>query len=130
MSKHNIELSDFEKEIASIMEEEKERARKALIDTLPLVGSETVKELKTTSPKRTGRYAKGWTYQTDLRAGKDGAKLTVHNKKYYRLTHLLENGHAKVNGGRVEGKRHIAPARDKAEETVMKRLKEKLEGKA
>ena len=62
-----------------------------------------VDKLKQTSPKKTGAYAKSWTKT------KKGKKQVVHNKKHYRLTHLLEKGHSKVNGGRVKAKVHIAP---------------------
>ena len=64
-----------------------------------------VKRLKATSPKREvngGTYAKGW------RAKKVGNTWITHNK-HYQLTHLLEKGHAKVNGGRVDAIVHIEP---------------------
>ena len=51
----------------------------------------TVKELKTSSPKLTGRYAKGWKQKVEA-DGVNGTKLTVYNADAYQLTHLLENG--------------------------------------
>lgn len=40
------------------------------------------------SPRRSGAYAKSWT-STPTKRG----TVYIHNKKHYRLTHLLEKGH-------------------------------------
>ena len=83
--------------------------RKDWEDIKEEVAEDTVSNLKQTSPKKTGKYAKSW------KVTKKGTKYIVHAKPpYHRLTHLLERGHAKVNGGRVPGKVHIAPAEEKA----------------
>ena len=65
------------------------------------------KELKQNSPRDTGDFAKGWTKKKT----KDG--FIVHNRTNYQLTHLLEKGHAKREGGRVPPKVHIAPVEEK-----------------
>jgi hypothetical protein len=97
----------------------------ALQETLPKVGKETVKQLKQTSPKLTGEYSKGWKQKVE-KNGINGNKLTVYNQKY-QLTHLLENGHAKVGGGFVSGIPHIKPAADKAEKTVIEEITKAIE---
>ena len=81
------------------------------------VAEKAVQTLKTTSPKKTGKYAKGWASK------KDGTTYVVFNKTVPQLTHLLEYGHAKANGGRVAGKPHIRPV----EEEVIKDFTEGVE---
>jgi len=85
------------------------------------IGKEAVKMLKKTSPKDSGEYAKGWK-MTTFKAKAQPDKRIIHNKNG-QLTHLLENGHAKVNGGRVEGIPHIRPA----EEMVIKQFVAEIE---
>lgn len=81
------------------------------------VASSVVRRLKQTSPKERGDYAKSWT-KTESKYPKAPVAI-VYNKDFGWLTHLLENGHAKADGGRVEGKPHIAPAAEEAEQTLV-----------
>ena len=95
----------------------------ALDKTKTDLGKQAVSELKATSPRsktsRSGTYAKGWTRR------KRGKVVIVHNKEY-RLTHLLEHGHAKVNGGRVEGKEHIKPVEKHLQDDAIGTFKKNL----
>lgn len=66
-----------------------------------------VKLLKSSSPQLTGSYTTGWR----IKKLKNGQWI-IHNATDYQLTHLLEKGHAKVGGGRVAPKVHIAPVEE------------------
>lgn len=72
-----------------------------------------------------GEYAGNWRVKIKNSSGK--AEATVYNNKTYRLTHLLEFGHAKVNGGRVDGREHIAPAEQWAIREFEKAIKEAIQ---
>ena len=91
------------------------------------VGKKAVKQLKRTSPRRPppigGKYAKSWTMSTEKEIGQPHKRIIHAKAPHYRLTHLLEHGHAKVGGGRVEGKPHIRPA----EEMVIKEFVAEVE---
>lgn len=56
---------------------------------------------------------------------REGHSITgiVQNDKF-GLTHLLEFGHAYVNGGRYQGVEHIAPAQETANEAIERGIKE------
>lgn len=69
------------------------------------------REIKQDSPRDSGEYADGWSRKTSRKGG--NTTVTIYNKEKPSLTHLLEFGHAKVNGGRVAGMPHIQPAYDK-----------------
>ena len=128
MSNQNIQISQMESVIMDALDKYKEEAEQVISDTLPLVGKETADELKRTSPRLSGEYANSWTYtMQQSRGSKNKNKLVVHNKKHYRIVHLLEKGHAKRNGGRVEAIVHVAPAQEHAEEKAIQRISDKLE---
>ena len=89
------------------------------------VGKAAVKQLKQTSPKRpgSGKYAKSWAMKTEPEVGQPHNRIVHVKAPHYRLTHLLEHGHAKVGGGRVEGIPHVRPA----EEMVIKEFMAEVE---
>ena len=94
-------LADYSQDVAEKVNLSSER-----------VGKEAVKRLKQTSPKRYGKYAKSWTMTTEKAIGQPDLRIIHAKAPHYRLTHLLEHGHAKRGGGRVEGKPHIRPAEE------------------
>ena len=72
--------------------------------------AKTVKdEINSSAPVRTGKYAKSWSTKTTAESS-HSLEVTVYSPSRYRLSHLLENGHAKRGGGRVRAIPHIAPA--------------------
>lgn len=111
--------------VQAALEEYGDLAKEVTRDTVRMVAKTCRQEIRAASPRRAGRYAKGWRISETVSPNGDVAE-TVYNSAAPNLTHLLENGHAKVNGGRVEGKAHIAPAERQAEANLMEGLEKEL----
>lgn len=122
-----IKPSQFEKTLMAILEEYKGVTQEVVDEAVAEASEELVKELKATAPKESGDYAKEFTQSATPSLNKDKSEHIVYNKKHYRLTHLLEYGHAKLNGGRTEAQPHFGPAEEKAIKSYEKKLKEGLE---
>lgn len=123
---NTVKVDQFAAKIAEIMAEYQGVAMDVLQASVDAVSKETVRELKASSPKLTGDYAKSWTQTKTAGNGSTYGKI-VHNKQNYRLTHLLEYGHAKRGGGRTKAQPHIAPAEEHAVEEFEKKLTEGIE---
>lgn len=83
-------------------------------------------ELRANSPKRTGKYAKGWQYKKIKSGGTVG--YVVHNGTHPGLTHLLEEGHVTRNGtSRVPGRPHIAPIGQQVTEKIPDEVKREIQ---
>lgn len=98
-------------QLKNLLDEYSEELGDALEVCIDRIAKETVQKLKSSSPrgKSAKHYADGWTSKKER--GRIRTTI-VYNKTKPGLTHLLENGHAKVNGGRVDGITHIKPVEE------------------
>ncbi|HHT47544.1 MAG TPA: HK97 gp10 family phage protein [Firmicutes bacterium] len=119
----NINIDQLAAEIARGLAEYSQDVVEKVNVSSEKVGKAAVKRLKQTSPKRTGAYAKAWAMKTEKAIGQPHTRIIHAKAPHYRLTHLLEYGHAKVGGGRVEGRPHIRPA----EEEVIREFTREVE---
>ena len=83
-------------------------------------GKTAKEEINMTAPKRTGAYAKSWAVKTLNETG-SRLVLVVHSRNKYQLTHLLEYGHAKRGGGRVEARAPLLRLKVKQYEVLKKK---------
>ncbi len=83
------------------------------------------KEISENAPKRTGDYAKSWATKK-VTENSHKLEITAHSKNRYQIAHLLEHGHAKRGGGRVNGKLHIAPAEENGADLLESLIRKEL----
>jgi len=116
-------LENLESDIAKLVREYAEDVTKDVKKLATQAAESAVDELHVTSPHDSGDYAKAWTKVSSVDTS-DRVSILVFNKGHGQITHLLEKGHAKVNGGTVRAKPHIAKAATKAAEAFENSIKE------
>jgi hypothetical protein len=106
---------------------------KAMTEETKKSMKDLVQKTKATAPvgKRTKHYrdsiASKVLHKSDLGYGVRYRELWYVKGSDYRLSHLLNNGHAKRNGGRVEGTKFITKATDEIETAYLENLKKAIE---
>lgn len=129
-----VEIKDFAVAVADILDGYTEDVREAVADAVEQAGKKALKTVKAKSPKSKGRgggrYKKGWRMKKERRLGvyHDVARMTIYNATDGPLVHLLENGHQKANGERVEGIPHVQPAYEEAERVLPQLTAKAIEG--
>lgn len=124
-----IKIDALAGEVMKLMEEYAADVSADMKTETKTVAKEAVKELKQTSPEgegsKKGHYKEGWASKVESE-NSVSIGIRIYNRKKPGLTHLLEKGHAKRGGGRVEGKPHISTAEENVVNDYEKRLKERL----
>lgn len=72
-----------------------------------------------------GSYAKSWVLKNGKKSKEIYSRI-VHNKEHYRLTHLLEFGHANRDGTRTQAIPHIRKTEDKYREKFIGELEQRI----
>lgn len=117
-----VQIGELADAVMETLEEYADLAAEDVKQAVRNAGETVRKEIRANAPKDTGDYAKSWAVKKTKETS-SSLTLTVHSKNRYQLAHLLEYGHAKRGGGRVEGKAHIAPAEEKG----IRQLEEEIE---
>ena len=120
-------IDDLADEIMAGLQEYATLADTAMKKAVRKTATTVKKEIAANAPKDTGAYDKSWATKK-VKENSHTLQMTVHSKNRYQLAHLLEKGHAKRGGGRVQGKPHIAPAEEHGAELLESLITEELSG--
>lgn len=133
MSAHGIgkshlkcDAGKFELAVTTILDDFETDCYQAVYLAIKETAEEVVQMLKNAGDFRGNKYRKSWKAEVTQRRLYTSA--VVHNVKHYRLTHLLEFGHAKQNGGRVRAFPHIEPINAKTGEMFEDKLTQMIGG--
>lgn len=98
-------------DIKDILNEYSEDIQESITEKAKEVADKGAAKLKHISPKKSGKYAKGW--KVKLKKGNGYVNATIYNSTNWQLTHLLEKPHVIRNGkgtwGISKPQVHIAP---------------------
>ena len=125
MAKH-IKPEDLGKELKDILETYQFKSKQHINAVTDETSTELLADVRARAPERTGKYKKSLrrTKKTSM-FGTDG--YVIHARSpHYRRAHLLEKGHAKVGGGRVQAYPHFEPATKAISPIYINRLKKAL----
>ncbi len=124
-----ISVDDLTKTITETVKEYMDVTEDAADKGVEETAKEALTQLHSAHPAGSEKYGswddynRGWT----VKKTKRDKTATIHNKNHYQLTHLLEKGHAKVNGGRTRAFPHIAPVAEKCETELLNNIKKQIE---
>ena len=127
MSSRKVSVDQLASAVNDVLSEYTDELAIVVKETAKEVADKTATQLKGSSPKRIGGYAKSWRAKV-MSESTDNLEITVYNARWYMLTHLLEHGHAKRGGGRVAARPHIAAAEQAGIQMYEDELKRKIEG--
>ena len=127
MAANSVDISQMADVIMKGLNEYAELATEDMKKAVKRAGTTVRKEISANAPVDTGEYAKSWTAKK-VRETSNALTVVVHSKNRYQLAHLLEYGHALRNGGRYEGKVHIASAEELGKKQLQKEIEKALKG--
>lgn len=109
------QLETYEEKVTEVMKKSVDRASNDCMQTI---------KSHISFNQITGKYVKSFKLKTSYEDDYAKRKTWYVAGKEYSLTHLLEYGHAKVNGGRTRAFPHIRYGEEVAQTNLVNYLKE------
>ncbi|URZ15800.1 HK97 gp10 family phage protein [Clostridium felsineum] len=121
----NVSINDLASTITSELQKYSREVTEGIKKSVDTVANETNKEIKRhiDFKQRTGKYVKAFRIKNAYENGYKKVNVWYVAGDQYRLTHLLEKGHALRTGGRTKAFPHIKYG----EELAIKRMAELAE---
>ena len=120
-----IQIDQLAEAVNEQLEEYNKLSMEVVKAAVTKAGNAVKKDIGANAPSKTGRYAKSWRTKK-TKESSTALEVTVYSPSRYMLAHLLEHGHAKRNGGRVEGTPHISKAEEYAVREIESEIRRKL----
>lgn len=127
MSNRRVSIDQLSSAITECLDEYASLSADGVKKAVKKAGNTVRKDINTSAPVLSGRYAKSWQVKTTKETSQS-LEVTVYSPSRYMLAHLLEHGHAKRGGGRVRAIPHIAPAESHGEEELIRDIENALKG--
>lgn len=125
----NVQIDDLSSAISKMLDEYCLDITEETKKNVDKVSKECNEEIKRhiTFEQPTGKYVKAFRIKTSYEDKFNKRNTWYVTNGQYRLTHLLENGHAKVNGGRTRAFPHIKYGEELAKKRMEELTKEAVE---
>lgn len=127
MADRRVRVEQMAEALAQTMAEYAALSNEVMKGCVTEVSQSVKKDIQGNAPVRTEKYKKSWAAKK-VQENANSLTMAVHSRDRYQIAHLLEHGHAKRGGGRVQAIPHIAPAEQRGAEELTAKIERGLSG--
>lgn len=127
MTERRVHVDQMAEALARTMAEYAELSNEVMKGCVVEVSQSVKEDIQGNAPVRTGKYKKSWAAKK-VQENANSLTMAVHSRDRFQIAHLLEHGHAKRGGGRVQAVPHIAPAEQRGAEELTAKMERGLSG--